>query len=216
MTTERRLRGRQAEAARNDGRILDAALAVFIEDPGAPIARVADRAGVGISALYRRFPSKEALLQHLGVEGLRSYIAAVERALDDDGDPWSAFVEFMEHGVEAETSIMTVRFAGQYAPTPKLHQLRRDAYTATEALVARSQAAGALRADVGPGDIPLLFEQLQGIRGNSHEETLALRHRHLRLLLDALHLTTAAPLPGTAPTEPELSARYSPRRDDLT
>jgi AcrR family transcriptional regulator len=207
-----RLSGRRAEAARNDQRILDAALAVFIEDAGAPIARVAERAGVGIGALYRRFPSKEDLLQHLGVEGLRSYIAAVERALEDPGDPWDAFTRFMERGLEAETSVLTVRFAGHYAPTPELHRLRRAAYNVTEALVTRTQAAGALRADIGPGDIPLLFEQLQGIRGRNQAETLALRRRHLRLLLDALHLTTAPPLPGAAPTEEELSARYTPRR----
>src|SRR4029079_6313948 len=44
--------GRQAEAARNDQRILESARAVFVADPGAPITAVAKHAGVGISALY--------------------------------------------------------------------------------------------------------------------------------------------------------------------
>src|SRR3712207_6188933 len=39
------LNGRRAQAAENDGRILDAARAVFVADPGAPIAAVAARAG---------------------------------------------------------------------------------------------------------------------------------------------------------------------------
>ena len=47
--------GRQAEAARNDQRILDSARAVFVADPGAPITAVAKHAGVGISALYTRY-----------------------------------------------------------------------------------------------------------------------------------------------------------------
>jgi AcrR family transcriptional regulator len=64
--------GRQAQAARNDQVILDAARAVFVADPTAPIAAVAERAGVGISALYRRYPSKEALLRTLCLDGLRS------------------------------------------------------------------------------------------------------------------------------------------------
>ena len=211
MATERRLSGRQAEAARNGQGILDAARAVFIEDAAAPIARVAERAGVGIGALYRRFPSKEALLQHLGADGLRRYIAAVERAMDDSGDPWDAFVRFMERGIEADTSALTVRLAGHYPSTEELHRLRRAAYDTTQALVQRTQAAGVLRPDIGTGDIPLLFEQLQGIRGSNPAESLALRRRHLRLLLDALHLVTAPPLPGAAPTEAELSARYTPR-----
>ncbi len=48
------LSGRKAQAARNDTLILAAARAVFTADPSAPIAAVAERAGVGISALYRR------------------------------------------------------------------------------------------------------------------------------------------------------------------
>jgi AcrR family transcriptional regulator len=62
MTPAPPLRGRRAEAARNDQRILDAAREVFVADPGAPIAAVAKRAGVGIGALYRRYASKEELL----------------------------------------------------------------------------------------------------------------------------------------------------------
>ena len=75
------LSGRRAEAARNDKQILDAARAVFLEDPEAPIAAVAKRAGVGIGALYRRYRSKDELLVRLAGDGLRRYIAAAEAAL---------------------------------------------------------------------------------------------------------------------------------------
>jgi AcrR family transcriptional regulator len=64
------LSGRRKQAARNDGIILDAARAVFVADPTAPIAAVAERAGVGISALYRRHGSKEDLLRRLCGDGL--------------------------------------------------------------------------------------------------------------------------------------------------
>ena len=57
------LSGRRAEAARNDERILESARAVFIADPGAPISAVAEHAGVGVGALYRRYASKEELLR---------------------------------------------------------------------------------------------------------------------------------------------------------
>src|ERR671917_277967 len=90
-TTPAPLSGRRAEATRNDQRILDAAREVFVADSGAPIAAVAKRAGVGIGALYRRYASKEVLLQRLAAEGLQQYIAAVEDALaQDDGDPRSS------------------------------------------------------------------------------------------------------------------------------
>ena len=69
---ETALPGRRGQAARNDVVILDAARQVFLVDPKAPISHVAERAGVGISALYRRYPSKEFLLCRLCHDGLRT------------------------------------------------------------------------------------------------------------------------------------------------
>ena len=62
--------GRKAQAAADHTAILEAARAVFVVDPGAPIADVAARAGVGISALYRRYPSEEELLRKVCGDGL--------------------------------------------------------------------------------------------------------------------------------------------------
>ena len=52
-----------------DERILQAARDVFLADPEAPVAAVAARAGVGISALYRRFESKEDLVRRVAGAG---------------------------------------------------------------------------------------------------------------------------------------------------
>src|SRR5688572_31734097 len=112
-----RLPGRRTEAARNDKLILEAARAVFTADPEAPIAAVAERAGVGISALYRRYRSKEELLQQLSLDGLRRYIREVETALADDGDPWEAFVTFMRRALDADTHSLTLHLAGTFTPT---------------------------------------------------------------------------------------------------
>src|SRR5437588_4878204 len=90
-----RLPGRQAEALRNDTVILESARAVFIADPGAPISAVAKHAGVGISALYKRYPSKDDLLRKLCSDGLARFIAETERALADTRDPWTVLAEFM-------------------------------------------------------------------------------------------------------------------------
>src|SRR5580693_8240406 len=87
------LSGRRREAARNDVEILDAARSVFLEDPSAPIAAVAARAHVGISALYRRYPSKEDLLRELARDGLARYAAELAAALADDRDPWLVYTD---------------------------------------------------------------------------------------------------------------------------
>src|SRR6266496_3914473 len=77
-----RMSGRQAEAARNDQRILASARAVFVADPGAPITAVAKHAGVGISALYTRYGSKEELLRTLCTDGLLIVVQETEAALE--------------------------------------------------------------------------------------------------------------------------------------
>jgi AcrR family transcriptional regulator len=202
------LSGRRAQAARNDQRILDAARAVFTADPSAPIAAVAERAGVGISALYRRYRSKDELLQRLCLDGLHRYIAEAEAALADDGDPWTVFAEFICRCLDAGTSSLTLRFAGTFTTTEELHRAGRTAYGVTQQLLARTKAAGALRAEIEVGDLSLLFEQLQAVQVSDQQRTGQLRHRYLALLLDALHDRSAAALPGPPPSWDEISRRY--------
>jgi AcrR family transcriptional regulator len=202
------LSGRRAQAARNDQLILEAARAVFVTDPDAPIAAVAERAGVGMSALYRRYPSKEELLRRLAGDGLRRYLAEAEAALADDGDPWDAFVGFMGRIVDADTHSFTLRLAGTFTPTKDLYD---DAATAQElnvALLERTKAAGAIRPDLDVNDLTFVFEQVASIRLGDQDRTSQLRHRYLALLLDALHTPSPEPLPGPPPTWEEISGRW--------
>lgn len=203
------LSGRRAQAARNDQRILDAARAVFTADPDAPIAAVAAHAGVGISALYRRYRGKEDLLQQLCLDGLRRYIAAAEAALADEGDPWIAFTRFMRRCLDAGTSALTLRLAGTFTPTDDLRRAGAQAHDLTQRLLDRATAAGALRPDIAVGDLSLLFEQLQAVQLGDQDRANQLRHRYLTLLLEALHTPTAAPLPGPPPSWDEISQRYN-------
>ncbi len=201
------LSGRRAQAARNDEVILEAARHVFSADPGAPIAAVAQRAGVGISALYRRYPSKEALLQKLSLDTLRAYVEVAEAALTR-GDPWEAFVEFMKGAVDARSGAMTVRLAGAFAVTEELMAEVPKAYEATRRLLEQALKAGVVREGVDVGDISLLLEQLQAVDIGNEARTHELRHRYLALILDGLR-STAGPLPGKAPSWDEIGKRYA-------
>ena len=202
------LRGRQAEAARNDEAIREAARAVFLADPDAPIAAVAERAGVGIGALYRRYKSKDELLQRLAADGLGRYVAELEAALADEGDPWEAFAAFMRRAVQARTSSITHRLAGRFTPTDELREQGRRAYELTQRLLHRTKAAGELREDVEVTDLSLLFEQLRAVDVGAEERSRELRLRYLALLLDALRMPHAEPLPGPPAAWGELTGRY--------
>ncbi|AQZ61219.1 TetR family transcriptional regulator [[Actinomadura] parvosata subsp. kistnae] len=204
--------GRKAQAARNDELILQAARAVFTAEPGAPIAAVAEKAGVGISALYRRYPSKEALLQKLCGDGLRLYIEVSERSLADDGDPWEAFASYLRGIVDADSSSLTIKLAGTFTPTEELGKLAARASSLATEVHARAIAAGVLRPDVTTADIALLFEQLASIKLGDEERVAQLRHRYLTLMMDALRVPPARrDLPGPEPRDEELAARWRPR-----
>jgi AcrR family transcriptional regulator len=210
MSTQpaQRLSGRRAQAARNDERILDAAREVFLADPGAPVAAVATRAGVGIGALYRRYASKDELLQRLAADGMERYLTEVEVALADVRDPWIAFTRFMRRCLDIGAGALTQRLAGSFTATEDLERQGREIGKATQRLVERTRRAGALRPDVEVGDLSLLLEQLQAVRIGDPVRANQLRHRYLTLILDGLHQAEAAPLPGTPPTWQETSARY--------
>ena len=202
------LSGRQAEARRNDRLILEAAREVFVADPDAPISAVAKRAGVGIGALYRRYPSKEELLRRLCAEGLQRYIAEAEAALADQGDPWAAFADFMHRIVDADTHSLTLRLAGTFSPTEELYGDSKKAQELNLRLFERTKTAGAIRPDVVVDDLSLLFEQLAAVRIGDEERTHQLRRRYLVLLLDALRVSSGSPLPGPPPSWEEIGRRW--------
>ncbi|HTC69267.1 MAG TPA: TetR/AcrR family transcriptional regulator, partial [Acidothermaceae bacterium] len=177
--------GRKAQAARNDQTIVDAARTVFLRDPSAPISAVAAEAGVGISALYRRYASKDDLLRSVCEEGLHRFIAIAEAALEHD-DPWESLVEFITGVVQADVHSITVRLAGTFTPSDELHQLSDHANQLAGRLFRRARAAGAVRQDLHVNDLPMLFEQLASIHGYDDARTRALRDRYLSLQLDAL------------------------------
>jgi AcrR family transcriptional regulator len=205
------LSGRQAQAARNDEVILAAARAVFIADPGAPISAVAERAGVGISALYRRYASKEELLRKLCSDGLARYVEESEKALADDREPWVAFEAFLHALVDADTNSLTQRLAGTFTPTPDLWRDAARAGELNEAIYKRTKEY--LRPGIVVEDFGVILEQITSIKLGDEARTNQLRHRYLTLMLEAMHRPGEESggdpeLPGPPPRNEELTDRW--------
>jgi AcrR family transcriptional regulator len=209
--TEAPLSGRRREAARNDAAILDAARSVFLQDPSAPVSAVAARAKVGISALYRRYPSKEDLLRELARDGLVRYIAELEAALADDGDPWLVYAGCLTRILDGGSQALAQHLAGTFTPTPDLSALAQRAGALAAEVHRRAQHHQVLRDDVNPIDIVFLLEMLSVITLPGADGGRALRHRYLALLLQALRAPGAGPLPD-GPDPSELTGRWSARK----
>jgi AcrR family transcriptional regulator len=203
------LSGRRAQAARNDKLILNSARAVFIAEPDAPITAVARHAGVGISALYSRYGSKEELLRKLCSDGLERLVAETEAALADDRDDWTVFTTLMTRLVDADTSSLTAALAGTFTPTPDMLQLAERANRLLSELFDR--VSGVLRPGAAVHDLSVIFEMVAAVKNPDPERTRKLRRRYLAVILDGLRGGARDPLPGTAPTWAEVASRWAPR-----
>jgi AcrR family transcriptional regulator len=211
MATARpaRRRGRQAEAARNDDLLLDAARVVFTAlGADAPVSAIAARAGVGIGSLYRRYPTKEALLQHLCVLAMEQTIAAASAALEAE-DVWAGLTGYVRVCVRNRTGALAP-VAGTIAVTPEMLRTSRRGMRLAGALVERAHAAGVLRPDVTALDIALLIEQFSRRSGAmpAAEEDNA-RERLLAIALAGLRPTDPEPLPGRPPSRAAYVGRWS-------
>src|SRR5215469_13266059 len=195
------------DAERNRLRILRAAAEVFTERGlRATLDDVADRAGVGVGTVYRRFPDKEALVEALFTERLNSLVGFAEQALADP-DPWAGLVGLLERAAMVMAGDRGLRQMLMYATygQDRAEQARTRMQPVISKVVERAQAAGVLRADLCPTDIPLLEFML----GAAAEYAMGVRpeiwRRYLALMLDALRPdragTTELPEPALSPEE---------------
>jgi AcrR family transcriptional regulator len=208
-------RGRQAEARRNDERILEAALEVFAADPQAPMSAVGERAGVGQASLYRRYPSKEALLAHVCERGMTRMREAALAAVRASGDPYDALAGFLRWYLESGTPRLG-DLLGSFAPEEHLFDLARETNEAMQALVERSVKAGRVRADVTGADLTLIVTQISTLAAADGERAAALRDRYLTLALQGLALRDAPDLPGPPPDAAELEQPWREQQRRVT
>jgi AcrR family transcriptional regulator len=188
----------RADAERNRTAIVSAARAVFAEQGlAAPLDEIARRAGVGNATLYRRFPTREQLVQAALLEPMAEYLAAAEEALADP-DPWAGFRDYLlrlcqlqarDRGL-ADLLVTTVR-----TPSGELEQLRGTAFDLTKRLIVRAQDAGELRSDFRHQDLPLLLMANAGLVQRTQSGAPDSWRRVAAFLLDGLHARAATPAP---------------------
>ncbi|WP_433226799.1 TetR/AcrR family transcriptional regulator [Microtetraspora malaysiensis] len=139
----------RADARRNRDRILEAARdAVAERGTDAPMELIARRAGVGVGTLYRRFPDRGVLLAALAEQYVHELMDALDRAAAAEPDAWAAIRTFVVHSVEKSRGAIAAALAGTSAP-----QARQALTQRLDELVRRAQADGAMRSDVGTGDL---------------------------------------------------------------
>jgi len=176
------------DAERNRQRILRAAAEVFTEQGlRATLDDVADRAGVGVGTVYRRFPDKEALVEALFTDRLDTVVGYAEQALAEP-DPWTGLAFFLERAATVIAGDRGLRQILMYATygRDRVDQARARMLPVVSAMVERAQAAGQVRADLQPTDIPLTLFMLSATSEYALHVRPEIWRRYLALMLDAL------------------------------
>jgi AcrR family transcriptional regulator len=194
------------DARENRNRILAAARAAFAaEGVDVPVEAIADRAGVGMGTLYRRFPTKDDLVQAVIEESLDAFVVAAEEGLAED-DPWTGFTGFVERVLELHVENRALREV--LAGTEHGHArdaVRRRVRPLVRRLIERAHADGSLRPDFAPEDMPLVFMTAGRVLEAGRGVAPDLWRRYLGLLLDGLRAGGATPLPRGPLTQAQMN-----------
>jgi AcrR family transcriptional regulator len=194
MAAKSQLR-RDAEANRE--RILDTARRLFAEQGlETSMDEVARRAGVGPATLYRRFPTKEAVVDAVLGDVLGRFIGFAEEALQND-DAFAGLEFLFEQATELQAEnrgildILSVRLRQE----PRLAKARARFLPLVDELVSRAQQQGTLRGDLAPTDVTVLLWQLGRVVDTTGAYAPELWRRYLALIFDGLRPQAAYPLP---------------------
>ena len=192
----------RADAARNRELIIAAAAAVFAERGlDAATAEIAQLAGVGEATLFRRFPTKDDLIDAV-IETRMEEVATLADAAAGHADPAASLERFMEDLVKqfSRDRGFFEAAGARCMNDPKFQPQRERALAAAGRLLKRAQDAGAVRGDLSPSDISFLAGSAAyamevskpGLRDD-------LWKRYLRVILDGMKPEGASRLRPGAP-----------------
>jgi AcrR family transcriptional regulator len=201
-----RVRPLRCDAERNRDRILVAARAAFAADGiDVSVEEIARLAGVGMGTLYRRFPTKDDLIDAVLEDALADICLAAESALDED-DAWTGFSGFLERVFELHVRNRGLKdvIARRMQSRGRVEAARARMRPLVARLIARAQEQGSLRSDFTPEDMPMLFWTGGRVAEMTSSVAPEFWRRHLGLLLDGLRADAATPLPHPPLTRAQL------------
>lgn len=180
-------RSLRADARANHDRLLEVAAQAFARDGAdASLKAIAAQAGLGIGTLYRRFPTREDLIEAV-YRSENARLSAAASSLLAEQPPLEALRAWMEDFVDymltkqGMSDALPMILASHDGLRTQTRQTLEDA---VRMLVVAGQRDGSLRRDIDPNDVLMALGGITLIAG--HEDQRDLASRLLTLLLDGL------------------------------
>ncbi|AYG04350.1 TetR/AcrR family transcriptional regulator [Gryllotalpicola protaetiae] len=171
-------RSLRADAQANYERLLDVSARVFARDGAdTSMKAIAAEAGVGIATLYRRFPTRDDLIEATYRSRTEQLCAAAPELLEHT-EPIGALRDWMEQFVDYMLTKqgMADALPAILAARDGLRAHSREALLqAMTALVEAGVTAGRLRPDASPSDILMAIGGITLISGHESDRQLATR-----------------------------------------
>lgn len=180
----------RADAQRNRERIIAGAAALIGErGPDVPMEEIAQRAGVGVGTLYRRFPDRYKLIHDVAAEMFRSGIDFAQAQASASG--WDALVGLIRFCGDPAIGGLSATLRPWLTEHREAdEELRTLTYTWLdyfEQAVHKAQSEGAMRTDIGGADllrlISLVTCRLTELPADEARDATA---RHLDIVIDGL------------------------------
>lgn len=192
----------RADARSNRDHILLAALDVFAErGTDVPMKLIADRAGVGVGTLYRRFPDRDALVVATAQAHLDRLARMAESAGAQEATAWAGLCRFLREcallRLGALAAAIEPAVHTMVRTDSRVSAVRASVLDRIDALIRRAQQDGDLRTDIGSTEVGLIMTlQVYAQPGESYPAAV---DRVLAIVFDGLSSTprTAHDIPGS-------------------
>ncbi|MFF9563781.1 TetR/AcrR family transcriptional regulator [Leifsonia sp. NPDC014704] len=188
----------RSDAQDNRDRILSAARTLFSErglDVG--MREVARHAEVGPATLYRRFPTKQSLIDEAFQVEMQTCRAVVEEGCADP-DPWHGFTSVIERltALNVRNRGFADAFLSLATGSAAFAQHRRELLGMLDGLATRAKAQGRLRPDFVVDDLVLVLLAGRGLGSMSPSRRDAAARRFAGLAIDAFRTDRARSIGG--------------------
>lgn len=194
------------DAQRNRERILDAAREVFATRGfAASLDDVAHHAGVGIGTVYRRFPTKEELIEAVFTDRLEDLVTLAEESLNAES-AWAGLTGFLRTSARWHAADRGLRDAALSMGEDHFKKAGEQIVPLIEQLMARAHAEGSLRPDAEFRDFPIIMAMVTEMAQHSAGCRPGLYERYLEMMIDGLRAGADNGVLGAAPTDADIRA----------